>query len=105
MRSSPIITDILGLTKIDQTITCRAFAAVDAGIRCIRSICCLPAKVISMRYFFKDKLAVFLADKSFALVAALEGVRGQIPGPTSFADAQFGYNFELAWWAKFADTH
>jgi len=38
-------------------------------------------------------------------IAALEGVRGQKPAPTSFADAQYGFGYEVAWWANYADTH
>ena len=39
------------------------------------------------------------------LIAALSGVRGEKPAPASFRQAQFGFRNELAWWAKFADTH
>jgi hypothetical protein len=102
---TPIITEILGLTKGDQTITCRAFAAVGDGDE-VHQIYVLPdGKGYLAAHFYKDKLDVYSVDKTFALVAALEGVRGQYPAPTTFADAQYGYHFEQAWWAKYADTH
>ena len=43
--------------------------------------------------------------KNFALLAALNGVRGEKPAASSFADAQYGFAFELAWWGKYADAH
>jgi hypothetical protein len=102
---TPIITDILGLTKDNQTLTCRAFAAVGEGNE-VHQIYLLPdGKGYLAAHFYKDKLDVYSVDKAFNLIAALEGVRGQVPAPTTFADAQYGYHFEQAWWAKYADTH
>jgi hypothetical protein len=102
---TPIITEILGLTKGDQTMTCHAFAAVGDGNE-VHQIYLLPdGKGYLASHFYKDKVDVYSVDKSFALVAALEGISGKYPAPTSFADAQYGYNFEVAWWAKYADTH
>jgi hypothetical protein len=103
---SPVITDILGLAQNDQTITCRAFGAVDPNTNDIRHIYLLPAgKGYLIDYFHADIVEVYWADKSLTLVAALSGVRGQKPGPASFQQAQFGFSNELAWWAKFADAH
>jgi hypothetical protein len=102
---TPIITEILGLTKGDQAITCRAFAAIGEGDE-VHQIYILPdGKGYLAAHFYKDKLDVYSVDKTFALVAALEGVRGQYPAPTTFADAQYGYHFEQAWWAKYVDSH
>ncbi len=102
---TPIITDILGLTKGDQTISCRAFAAEGEGDE-VHQIYVLPeGKGYLDAHFYKDKLDVYWADKDFTLIAALEGVRGEKPAPTTFADAQYGFSYEVAWWAKYADTH
>jgi hypothetical protein len=103
---SPVITDILGLTSNDQTISCRAFAAVDPrGDNEIHQVYLLPdAKGYLVSHFYKDKIDVYWTDKNFGLIAALTGVRGERPAPASFADAQYGFGFELTWWANFADT-
>ena len=102
---TPIITDILGLTKGDQTLTCRAFAAEGAGDE-IHQVYALPdGKGYLEAHFYKDKLDVYWTDKNFALLAAVEGIRGQKPATASFADAQYGFGFESAWWAKYADAH
>ena len=101
---TPIITDILGLTKGDQTISCRAFAAEGEGDE-VHQIYVLPEGKGYLEAILQDKLDVYWADKDFALKAALEGVRGQMPAPTTFADAQYGFSFEVAWWAKYTDAH
>jgi hypothetical protein len=102
---TPIITDILGLTKGDQTMSCRAFAAEGDGDE-VHQIYALPdGKGYLEAHFYKNKLDVYWADKDFGLKAALEGVRGQMPAPTSFADAQYGFSFEVAWWTKYTDAH
>jgi hypothetical protein len=102
---SPLITDIVGLTQNDQTITCRAFGAVDPDTNDIRHIYLLPAdKGYLIDYFHANIVEVYWTDKNLALIAALSGVRGQKPGPVTFQQAQFGFGNELAWWAKFADT-
>jgi len=102
---TPIITDILGLTKGDQTMSCRAFAAAGDGNE-VHQIYVLPeGKGYLDAHFYNDKLDVYWTDKDFALIAALEGVRGQKPAPTSFADAQYGFGYEVAWWANYTDTH
>jgi hypothetical protein len=104
---SPVLTDILGLTRNDQSISSRAFAAMDPrGGDEIHQIYVLPdAKGYLVSHFYKDKIDVYWVDKNFVLIAALAGVRGEKPAPTSFQDAQYGFSFELAWWAKFADTN
>jgi hypothetical protein len=102
---TPIITDILGLTKGNQTMSCRAFAAAGDGDE-VHQIYLLPDDQGYLEaHFYKDKLDVYWTDKDFALKAALEGVRGQMPAPTTYADAQYGFSFEVAWWAKYTDAH
>ncbi|MGB7076745.1 MAG: hypothetical protein WBD53_06115 [Xanthobacteraceae bacterium] len=102
---TPIITDILGLTNGNQTLTCRAFATAGDGGE-VHQIYVLPdGKGYLEAHFYKDRLDVYWADKNFALLAAVEGVRGQKPTAASFADAQYGFDFESAWWAKYADAH
>ncbi|MGB7036270.1 MAG: hypothetical protein WBD71_12160 [Xanthobacteraceae bacterium] len=102
---TPIITDILGLTNGNQTLTCRAFATEGDGGE-VHQIYVLPdGKGYLEAHFFKDRLDVYWADKNFALLAAVEGVRGQKPTAASFADAQYGFDFESAWWAKYTDAH
>lgn len=102
---TPIITDILGLTNGNQTLTCRAFAAEGDGGE-IHQIYVLPdGKGYLEAHFYKDKLDVYWADKSFGLLAAVEGVRGQKPAAASFADAEYGFGFELVWWTKYADAN
>jgi hypothetical protein len=103
---SPVITDILGLTQNDQTISSRAFAAVDpeSGNE-IHQIYLLPGlKGYLVDHFHQDKVEVYWTDKDLVLKAALAGVRGEKPGLTSFPEAQAAFMSELAWWAKFADT-
>jgi hypothetical protein len=103
---SPVITDILGLTSDNQTISCRAFAAFDPrGDNEIHQVYLLPdAKGYLISHYYKDKIDIYWTDRTFALIAALTGVRGERPAATSFADAQYGFGFELAWWANFSDT-
>ncbi|MGC1777033.1 MAG: hypothetical protein WBB34_03750 [Xanthobacteraceae bacterium] len=102
---TPIITDILGLTNGNQTLTCRAFATEGDGGE-VHQIYVLPdGKGYLEAHFYKDRLDVYWADKNFALLAAVEGVRGQKPTAASFADAQYGFDFESAWWAKYADAN
>jgi hypothetical protein len=102
---TPIITDILGLTNGDQALTCRAFAAEGGGDE-IHQIYVLPdGKGYLEAHFYKDRLDVYWTDKSFGLLAAVEGVRGQKPAAASFTDAQYGFGFELLWWMKYADAH
>ena len=102
---SAMITDILGLTSGDATISCRAFAA-EGDSNEIHQIYALPeGKGYFDAHFYMDKLDVYWTDKDFVLIAALSGVRGEKPAPASFADAQYGFHYEVAWWAKFIDTH
>ncbi len=103
---SAIITDIVGLTQDNQTISCRAFGAVDAATDDIRHVYLLPAdKGYLFDYFHGDIAEVYWTDKDLVLIAALSGVRGEKPAPASFQQAQFGFSNEMAWWAKFADAH
>jgi hypothetical protein len=104
---SPVITDILGLTSNNQTILSHAFATMDPrGDNEIHQIYLLPdAKGFLVGHFYKDKIDVYWTDKAFVLISALTGVRGERPAAASFQEAQYGFGFELAWWAKFADTN
>ncbi len=100
-----MITDILGLTNANAAISCRAFAAVGEGNE-IHQIYVLPqGKGYLDAHFYQDKIDIYWADKDFGLIAALNGVRGQKPAQASFADAQYGFGFEVAWWAKYIDAH
>ncbi len=102
---TPIITEILGLTKDDQTMTCRAFAAEGESGE-VHQIYALPdGQGYLEAHFYKNRIDVYWADKNFVLKAAVEGVHGQLPAAVSFADAKYGFSFELAWWAKYTDAH
>jgi len=103
---SAVMTDILGLTKDNQSISCHAFAAADNSSGDIHQIYLLPGgKGYLGVHFHQDNVDVYWADKDFVLIAALSGVRGQLPAATSFAQARLGFGDEMAWWAKYADTH
>jgi hypothetical protein len=100
-----MITEILGLTNGGATMSCRAFAAIGDGNE-IHQLYLLPGdKGYLDVHFYKDRLDVYWTDKNFALLAALSGIRGQKPAEASFADAQYGFGYEMAWWAKYADAH
>jgi hypothetical protein len=102
---TPLITDIFGLTKGDNTLTCRAFAAAGDGNE-VHQIYLLPeGNGYLEAHFYKDKLDVYWTDKNFALIAAVNGIRGEKPAAASFTDAQYGFGFEAAWWTNYADAH
>jgi hypothetical protein len=102
---SALITDILGLTRNDETISSRAFAAADTeNGNDIHQIYLLPqGRGYLEGHFYQDKVEVYWLNRDFVLIAALSGVRGEKPAQTSFQEAQFGFGKELAWWAKFTD--
>jgi hypothetical protein len=104
---SAVITEILGLTKNDQTISARGYAALDAANgNEIHQIFILPeGKGYLADHFHQDKVEVYWADKDLVLLMALSGVRGTRPAVIFFQDAQAGFNNELTWWAKFADKN
>jgi hypothetical protein len=104
---SAVITEILGLTKNDQTISARGYAALDAANgNEIHQIFILPeGKGYLADHFHQDKVEVYWADKDLVLLTALSGVRGARPAVMFFQDAQAGFNNELTWWAKFADKN
>jgi hypothetical protein len=104
---SAVITEILGLTKNDQTISARGYAALDAANgNEIHQIFILPeGKGYLADHFHQDKVEVYWADKDLVLLTALSGVRGTRPAVMFFQDAQAGFNNELTWWAKFADQN
>ena len=104
---SALITEILGLTKNDQTISARGYAALDtANGNEIHQIFILPeGKGYLADHFHQDKVEVYWADKDLVLLMALSGVRGARPEVMFFQDAQAGFNNELAWWAKYADKN
>jgi hypothetical protein len=104
---SAVITEILGLTKNDQTISARGYAAFDATSgNEIHQIFILPeGKGYLADHFHQDKVEVYWADKGLVLLTALSGVRGARPEIMFFQDAQAAFNNELIWWAKFADKN
>jgi hypothetical protein len=104
---SAVITEILGLTKNDQTMSARGYAALDtANGNEIHQIFILPqGKGYLADHFHQDKVEVYWADKDFVLLTALSGVRGARPEVMFFQDAQAGFNNELSWWAKYADNN
>ena len=104
---SALITEILGLTKNDQTISARGYAALDpANGNEIHQIFILPeGKGYLADHFHQDKVEVYWADKDLVLLTALSGVRGAKPEVMFFQDAQAGFDNELTWWAKYADKN
>jgi hypothetical protein len=102
-----IVTDILGLTQNDETISSRALAIKGSDSDSeIHQLDILPdGKGYLEAHFHQDQAEIYWADKDFALVFAVDGVRGGRPAAMSFPDAQAGLGSELAWWAKFIDTH
>ncbi len=104
---SAVITEILGLTKNDQTVFTRGYAALDpANGNEIHQIFILPeGKGYLADHFHQDKVEVYWADKDLVLLTALSGVRGARPEVMFFQDAQAAFNDELTWWAKFADKN
>ena len=104
---SAVITEILGLTKNDETISARGYAAFDtANGNEIHQIFILPeGKGYLADHFHQDKVEVYWTDKDLVLLTALSGVRGARPEIMFFQDAQAGFNNELTWWAKYADKN
>ena len=104
---SAVITEILGLTKNDQTISARGYAALDSeNGNEIHQIFILPeGKGYLADHFHQDKVEVYWADKDLALLTALSGIRGAKPDIMIFQEAQAGFNTELTWWAKYADKN
>jgi hypothetical protein len=104
---SKVVTDILGLTQGNETITSRALAVHGSDSATdIHQIDILPNRKGYLEAHFHDGRAeIFWADSNFHLQFAVEGARDARPAAMSFLDAQAGLNDELAWWATFADTH
>jgi hypothetical protein len=104
---SALITEILGLTKDDQTISARGYAALDpANGNEIHQIFILPeGKGYLADHFHQDKVEVYWADKDLVLLTALSGIRGAKPAVMLFQEAQAAFNNELTWWAKYADKN
>ena len=104
---SALITEILGLTKDDQTISARGYAALDpANGNEIHQIFILPeGKGYLADHFHQDKVEVYWADKDLVLLTALSGIRGAKPEVMFFQEAQAAFNQELIWWAKYADKN
>jgi hypothetical protein len=104
---SALITEILGLTKNDETISARGYAALDtANGNEIHQIFILPeGKGYLADHFHQDKVEVYWADKDLVLLTALSGIRGARPEIMFFQDARAGFNSELSWWAKYADKN
>src|SRR5580704_3026890 len=104
---SAIITEILGLTKNDQTISAHGYAALDtANGNEIHQIFILPeGKGYLADHFHQDKVEVYWADKDLVLLTALSGIRGAKPEIMFFQDAQAGFNSELTWWGRYVDKN
>jgi hypothetical protein len=104
---SAVITEILGLTKNDETISARGYAALDSDNgNEVHQIFILPqGKGYLADHFHQDKVEVYWADKDLVLLTALSGIRGAKPEVMFFQDAQAAFNIELTWWAKFADKN
>ena len=104
---SAVITEILGLTKNDQTISARGYAALDTeNGNGVHQIFILPeGKGYLADHFHQGKVEVYWADKGLVLLTALSGVRGARPEIMFFQDAQAAFNNELTWWAKYADKN
>jgi hypothetical protein len=102
-----IVTDILGLTQGDETISSRALAVRGSeGEADIHQIDVLPdGKGYLEARFHDGKAEIYWADVNFTLQFAVDGVRGARPDLMSFPQAEGGLREELAWWARFADTH
>jgi hypothetical protein len=104
---SEIITDILGVTQDNERISCRAFATRDKeNADEIHVMFILPAgKGYLEEHFHQDRIEVYWADKNLVLISALTGIRGGQPAIMSFAEAKAGYDHDLKWWAKYAETN
>ena len=89
---SAVITEILGLTKNDETISARGYAALGSeNGNEIHQIFILPeGKGYLADHFHQDKVEVYWADKDLALLTALSGIRGAKPDIMFFQEAQAG---------------
>ncbi len=109
-RETPMnkmVTDILGLTKNDETISARAYAVkgVEDTFE-IHQIQILPGNQgYLVGHVHQDKLEIYWTDKDLMLISTAAGTRGGKGEQMSFADAQRELGKELAFWAKFADAH
>jgi hypothetical protein len=104
---SAVITEILGLTKNEETMSARGYAALDAeNGNEIHQIFILPeGKGYLADHFHQDKVEVYWADKDLVLLTALSGIRGAKPEIMFFQEAQAEFKNELTWWAKYADKN
>jgi hypothetical protein len=104
---SKIVTDILGLTQGNETITSRALAVHDSDSPAdIHQIDILPNNKGYLEAHFHDGRAeIFWADLNFNLQFAVEGARDARPDLMSFPEAEGGLRREIVWWARFADAH
>ena len=104
---SAVITEILGLTKNEETMSARGYAALDTeNGNEIHQIFILPeGKGYLADHFHQEKVEVYWADKDLVLLTALSGIRGAKPEIMFFQDAQAAFNSELVWWAKFAEKN
>jgi hypothetical protein len=102
-----MVTDILGLTRENETISSRALAAKGSGSdNEIHQIDILPdGKGYLAVHLHQDHAEIYWADRNFALIFAVDGVRGGRPDAMSFPEAKAGLSNEMEWWAMFADTH
>jgi hypothetical protein len=102
-----MVTDILGLTRDNETISSRALAVKGSGKdNEIHQIDILPdGKGYLAVHIHQEHAEIYWADRDFALIFAVDGVRGGRPDAMSFPEAQAGLSNELEWWATFADAH
>ena len=56
-------------------------------------------------HFYKDKADVYWVGHGLRLESRARRRPWQMPAPTTYADAQYGFSFEVAWWTKYTDAH
>jgi hypothetical protein len=100
------VSDGLGMTKNDETVTSHAFAVKDSKGN-VHQIQPLPndrgymlGEVVGSKFIY-----VYWANKDFGLISAVSFIRGQSPKPMANADAQAGIGYELTYWASWIDKH
>src|ERR1700726_763245 len=95
---NPIITEILGLTHNDETISSQALAVRDdQNTDEIHQIAIIAGgKGYLADHFHQDKVEVYWADKDLVLINAVTGVHGGRPEATSIQEAQAGFRTEMA---------
>ena len=90
---SKMVTDILGLTKDNETMSARGFAEKDAESNDVHQINILPgSKGYLVFHLHQNKIEVYWADQELVLISAETGAReGKPAADVSFQEAQAGY--------------